>query len=866
VGLKKKRTYKPKQVDRDEAVEAEAELRERENAERDRSNERLNKAIEEVTEGWKKAIDSAWSYKERVFGIDAKEAFDFFGSDHQFLFDPKDDRCMLKAPGGKEVRETIPGFAMTYNIVAELVQIFGPAIYHRNPVRQANPILPLKLRRGYYVDPIKELQAAKLEQRLNSMIMQMAQPLMEQLIQSGTAEEEAMQQAQQQVMQNPEAAQQLAPIGQMLQQLDQELQEANDRYEFAQAYQQKKLDRAYTIGDVMARLLNYTPELNDLRTECRMVVDETIIKGHGVWLTELEPTPDGSQYVACSNHIPIDDYLIDPDVKREKHAMWVAVRYVEPVWMVEDRHGYNRGTIKGNLCSERQSESLVSGKETAWRPAGGAVAEKKGESATNDLLVYYKLFSKMGLGGRLKSLKDDEVRELLDGLGDNCCVLITNTLKHPINLHPRDVREKDADELKIDLSWPTSYHKIGEWPTTSLMFHWQDCSYGMSHIKPGIGELKFLDYAMSHLANKIRTTSQDLVGVIKSAGEDIKKAFNTTTENGYTIIEIEALWGKSVGEVVSFLQKPDFKGDVWNVIGAVAQRLDKRLGLTEIAYGLSTTQSRSALDAKQKQENFSVRPDDMAACVEEAAKKLAKKEAYCMAEHYEHGDVVVQLGEAGAELYMELVASQPPEAIIRQFDFTIEAGSIRKPSIERDIETQTRNDQTLLPVVSAYCLQTQDMGPLNWYFQRAAEVYSYDASGLVFQSPGSQQPTPEQQQMAKAQKEIAELGLQAAILTAQNNISKIQLEEAKIEAAVNANNVEGMARLQELRHKQELHLEKLREMQEKAAMQLKIDAAEHRQEMQQDAQSFELVKQENVSSGGSPERMRYYEGGDRAYR
>lgn len=865
MSLKNRKRFKPKDKVAVDAVDLD-EVYEAERAEAAQATRRLNDAIEEITTGWKKAIDSAWKYKERVFGRDAKEAFDFFGSDHQFLFDPQDDRCILKSAGAKKIDQVAPGFAMTYNIVAELVQIFGPAIYHRNPDRKAEPVLPIVMGREFYVDPMLEIQAAHTERRLNDAIMQFASPLAQQLMAQGAEEEEAMQQAQQQVMQDEQLAAALQPMGMQLQQLEQQIQEGDERYETAMAYQAQRQSKAYTTAKIIERLLNYSPEANDLRTECRIVVDETIIKGHGVWLTELEPTPDGTQYLVVSNHIPIDDYLIDPDVKREKYGTWVAVRYVEPVWAVEDRHGYDRGTIKGNLCSEKYSGETTSGKESAWCPTGGARADKAGETATNDLLVYYKVFSKMGMGGRLKSLKDKEVRSLFDSFGDHCCLLITDTLKHPINLHPKDVDDKDADELKTDLAWPTSFHKIGEWPTTSLMFHWQDCSYGMSHIKPGIGELKFLDYAMSHLANKVRTSSQDLVGVIKAAGEELTKQFNTTTVNGYTIVEIEALWGKTVAEVISFLPKPPFNGDIWQVIAAVAERLDKRLGLTELAYGLSTTQSRSALDAKQKQDNFSVRPDDMAAAVEEAAKKLAKKEAYCMAEHYELEDVVVQIGEAAAEAYMELIASKPPENIIRQFNFTIEAGSIRKPSKERDIETQTRKDQTMLPAVTSWALQYADPAPLMWYFTEAARVYNYDITGLKFTPPSGKQPSPEEMKMLKMQQQIAELGLQAAMQQAQNNIAKIQLEEAKIVSAVKQDDLEALAQLQKVRHMQEVHLEKLREMQEKFQLQLRIDAAEHRQEMQQDRESFQLVKQENVSAGGSPSRMQYYETGDRSYR
>ncbi len=40
-------------------------------------------------------------------------------------------------------------FGMTVNKVAEAVQIFGPALYHKNPVRQVNPrkapLMPIEI-------------------------------------------------------------------------------------------------------------------------------------------------------------------------------------------------------------------------------------------------------------------------------------------------------------------------------------------------------------------------------------------------------------------------------------------------------------------------------------------------------------------------------------------------------------------------------------------------------------------------------------------------------------------------------------------------------------------------------------------------
>ena len=829
---------------------------------------KLRQALEKITMRWRESIEAAWEYKERVFSQDAREAFDFFGGDHQFLFDPSDERCLFKKGGGKSVASQIPAFTMTYNIVAELVQIFGPAIYHRNPERQAVPILPLELQREYYIDPVLELAAARAEKQLNDAIMQIAQPLAQQFMQQGADEKEAMQQAQAAAMQNPA----LSQLGAQFQELDSKLQQANERFELHQALQRRMLARAYTESRIQDKLLNYGPEVTDLRTECRKVVDDTIIKGHGVWITELKPHPaGGGQYVAASKHLPVERYLMDPDKVSEEDCMWVAVQCIDPVWQLEDEWGYKRGTIKGNVCNQLSATAKNGGKESAWCPQGSVDARAIEDcKQTNDMLVYYKVFSIMGIGDRLCGLSAEDLGEELEqvfrSFGEENMLLVCDTLKHPINFHPDDLEDKDADELRQDMQWPTPFHKIGGFPTTSIMFHWDGKAWGMSHIKPGLGELKFLDFAMSFVANKVRTSSQDLVGVVKSAGDEIKKAFSTYSENGYTFVEIEALWGKSVADVVSVMQKPAFNGDIWTVISMVAQRLDKRLGLTEIAYGLSSTQSRSALDAKQKQDNFSIRPDDMASTVEEKAKVLAKKEAFAIFYHYEDADLLPILGEAGLQIYKELFGERPAEEVIRQYQYTIEAGSIRRPNKDRDIENMNLVSTSWLPVISAYSMSTGDMEPLNWFFRRGASTYSIDINGLVFKSRDQQQMTPEQIRAMEIQQKIAELNMQAAIQQASNNVAKLKLIEAEIGRADKLSELREVEQISKARSEAEMHLAKLKQAAEKFALEMRQDEEEHDQEMRQDAESFQAVKKANPPGGARPTRMVGYRSGERPYR
>jgi hypothetical protein len=813
----------------DAEARAEAERQAAEDAAKSRAQ--VQETIRQWTQGWRDKIDVAWKYKEDKFGRDAREAFSFFGSDHSFLFNPNDPRC-LKIGGAAASN---PGFEMTYNIVAELVQLFGPAIYHRNPNRQCKPVLPLELRRDAYVDPALEYECNKLKQMAMEFVQRGAAQHSASLVAQGMPESQASQAAAAALQQSPE----FKALSEQVTQLEGQIFAQQSRYEQALVSQQSKLTGAYTKSDILERLLNYGPEKCDLRTNSRRVVDETLIKGQGVWWTNLKVTPDGKQTVVGSFYKSIDHFLVDPDCEVEEDAMWVGERCVEPVWKFEQDRHFPPGSCKGNLCS--QSAERGTGIGDAWNPTeyGGKAARGQ----TCDLIVYWKIYSKMGAGSRLRDMAP-EAREVFERFGPYVYLEITpaGCLDHPANLTADDIFDKPAEDVAANLAWPTPFWQMDAWPCTTLSFHWVSGSpYGMSHIKPGIGELKFLDWAMSQVARKMEHACDDLIGVIDSAGEDIKKQLTVASKSGYKFLQIPAHFGKSVGEIVSMMQLPPFNGDIWNVIAAVAARLDKRLGLTELAYGLASTQSRSALDSQFKQQQYSIRPDDMASQVEEAAAKLAAKEAYAAAYHLTPGDVRPVLGDAATELFAQFI-SPDPIAVIREFDYTIEANSVRRPNKERDIENANLMTQIALPVITQYSMSTANYEPLNWFFKTVVgETYDVDVTGLRFTPPPpppQPQPTPEQLEAMRLQSQTAQAKLLAELQQSQNLQLQLQVKAIELRAQGAEADLKLAEQAQKLAHEAQAHQQKLAQAAERHDLEMIQDREEHVQEMTQDREEM----------------------------
>ena len=253
---------------------------------------------------------------------------------------------------------------------------------------------------------------------------------------------------------------------------------------------------------------------------------------------------------------------------------------------------------------------------------------------TNDLVTYWEVYSKTGFGDRLKDA-DKNLRGKFDALGENCYIVVCDGVEHPLNISP-DMLKEDVDETGVpqamfqSAQWPIPFWaEPGGWPCTILQWHGKPgYSYPISLIKPGIGELRFINFAMSFMATKIATSSQTLIGVAKAADSDIKAKILESDDSGFKIVEISEAIGRSVNDIITVFNLPGVPADLWNIVAAVTELFDRRVGLTELIYGMTRASFRSAAEATVKAEQISVRPDDMASILEDALSELARKEAF----------------------------------------------------------------------------------------------------------------------------------------------------------------------------------------------------------------------------------------------
>jgi hypothetical protein len=641
---------------------------------------KMEDALRAISTSWLSKIKQAEKHK-KPFSDDAKEGMQFFDG-HGDWFWKQGGRS-----DGNYSKIAPPSFKMNINKVFEAVKLFGSVIYHRNPVRTVTPrTFPPVPPEALGIDPGQQPQ-------IDPMTGQpMPDPRVDQYVQISQQ------------------------IGTMEKQRE-------------------------TVASLMEAYLNYSPVELNLKEHSKKAVDEGIIKGMGVWwteLAELTASEDGQTFgIIGSFYDSVDNLLMDPDADEQEDILWCARRCVHPVDEVAKQYGLNKEDLKGHL------ESFVARSQEEDRD----YKNKKRNGKTNDLCVYWKIWSKTGFGHTLKGFPK-EFAGMFDSLGQNCYVVVAEGVDFPLNC-PKEIALEEPDETGLPNSiftksrWPIPYYAdINGWPFTPLQFHRKPgYIWPISHLKPGLSELKFLNWAMSFLAGRIMVSCKTMVGVAKAAGDDIKDQILKHEENGFSLIELSETLGRSVADIVNVFQMPQVTPDIWQIIQAVSEMFDKRVGLTELVYGMTRSQFRSAAEAQVKSEQISVRPDDMANVLEDAMSVLARKEALAARWLLQPQDVAPILGPLGAEVWNGMIQQMDVHGLAREFDYRIEAGSARKPNKSGRVEQMQMAMQTLGPILQGLISMGQ-VDPLNALITDWAKSLDIDPKNYLVQPPPPPPPPP----------------------------------------------------------------------------------------------------------------------------
>lgn len=654
--------------------------------------------LKKLTNLWNEKLRLGLDHKKKVFQDDADECLRFYEGPHDFMFH-KNYRGSKSQP--VRVSDTMVksdysdadmrlDFRVTANKCAEMVQLFGPYLYHQNPTRRVSvrkvPIPPPRL--------------------------------------FGVSEQPPMPQNPAQ-MDDPNMQRQVMMEVQARQRYDQTVDQQNE-VDIIKEYRAQLLEY----------YLNYTPNELGLAENSRKAIDETLIKGRGIVLTEYFTPHQGGPKMVGSFHHSVDDLVVDPDAESPADWQWAAMRCVAPKWQILRDYPVDEKDLEGHMAGLRESSHATA---TANTSDVGNTHRKLGE--TSDMVVYWKIWSRMGIGCRLKS-KETHTEYALDQMfGDNVYLVIVPGMEYPLNLSPQFVNQTlqtDPDALPLAVSWPIPFYidRVHPWPFTPLDFHWRPrCAWPIAHMTFAIGYQKFLNWAYSMIASKVIRTCRDLILVANEYAEQIKKQIENGRDLEVVVIgNAPNPLSSEFKNMVQLLQYQPMNSDVYTVLSIIDAQFEKATGLMPVMYGTTPQAMRSAEEANLKGETAKLRPEDMANKTEEWASLVARKEAIAAIWGLSVEDVRPILGDMGAEAWSYFVTNKDFAAVTREYDYRVEEGSARRPSPEKNMADTNEAMQFLFTPAMQHYAATGDSSLVNNLLGDWAKARGNDPSRYMMPS------------------------------------------------------------------------------------------------------------------------------------
>lgn len=535
--------------------------------------------------------------------------------------------------------------------------------------------------------------------------------------------------------------------------MDQSNPYAAEAYNALLYQQQAEYNVRRTHASIRTAYLNRIQHEQDARSECADVVTESLTAGLGLTMTDIYAPPGGTIRYPVSQHFSWRDFVQDADAAYRKDVQWIAVRCVHPRNVVEDEYGLPRGTLKGKHQSKEAQASRKGRSEHKRKVMNGE---------SYDLVTYWKIWSKNGFGHYLNTFDEKPLQQQYDEFGRFCYLVIHEHTPYPLNLPPWAAQEEDFESIKRRIEWPIPYwmdtESGGGWPVTQLSYYRKpNCIWPIPPLKPLIGELQFVSWCMSFLADKTAASCTDYVLMLKAAAVEIKDQLESGT-GPYKMIEVAENLGMELDKLVKFVQAPQFHKDIWNMVAAVMEEIDRRSGVTPLLAGMETqTQIRSAEEAAIRQNNTQIRPDHMARCFEDFYAEKAKKEMIAAMWNLERQDYEPVVGTLAAQVWDQQMAQQSFESVLRDFQYTVEAGSARKPNLKS-------KEQSLMQLGQAFGSSFEALamggapGPWNAFLKATTEVLQLDSRDFMLPMPDPNAPPPPDPDEQKAQAEMEVMG------------------------------------------------------------------------------------------------------------
>lgn len=526
--------------------------------------------------------------------------------------------------------------------------------------------------------------------------------------------------------------------------------------------------------------LNYTPaEMPDggLENHSRLAIDEALVTGRGILMARSYLPPGGTRRLTGCFHVPVHDLFIDPDCSSPllSGCKWIAVRHVTPYWELEERFGWPRNSL-------RRVGQFESGNSQGSRPKQKAY--QKDSNTPCDLVVWYEIWSKAGIGSRFVGTKISN-KEVWDDICDDYCYLcVTQNLKSPLNLPAWWLAgDVDEDDVRKALEWPVPLWKDGRWPISMLDFYHEfNGPWPLAPLSAAMGEMICLQILLALYLQNAEANTQQIVAYLDSAAKQVEEQIRSGRTPAF--VKIEDGTQKSISEIIQFVQRPNQNTDVIGAMEFLMQAIERKTGLSALLYGDNPggAQDRSAEATRVKSANVTLIPDFMGKRVAAWQGDAADKERLTAYYAGVSGtDIEPLMGPMGAIAWDQLVSGEEEETVLRGMRARVEASDLRKPDKERDSSNLQSVVSYVVPALMQYGQATGDFEPWNGFIRSMANSMEMDTTEWEIPSQEPQQDgsaEAQQQQMAMQQQMAQEESARKAAE------SEMNLKVKQVEAAI----------------------------------------------------------------------------------
>jgi hypothetical protein len=611
-------------------------------------------------------------------------------------------------------------------------------------------------------------------------------------------------------------------------------------YQQFQQAQQSEQSRDKVIAQLMSGWLNYTPREmpgGGLEGHSERCTIDALIKGRGCLTTRNYTMPGSGRVLTGSFYTDPFNVFTDPDFNQLDECRWMAIKHTQPHYEVEEKFKLKKDSLKNKSTLESSwshSEWSTDSESDSRRKAG----------QTGDNIVWYEIFSKAGCGARQTAM-DEKIKDHMENvIGRHAYLAICPDVQWPLNMPSEEMRKGATDDdVRNAFSWPVPFWADDRWPTEFLDFyHDPQSSWPIAPLAPGLGELKLLNFLVSWLANRVWTSSRDFWAVAAPHIEHYKDYLL----NGEDQQIIPTPFGvDDVSKAISVLQQPETRQDMTKLISFVSDMFDKRVGLTQFVYGLNQdgTQNRTAEETVAKSRAVSARPEFMQKQVVKWQGRVAQSEAFVTRWFVTGKDVAPLFGDYGSQIWDQLIVNTDVELVTRQFEYTIEASSIRRPNRERDIANFQQMAGIFLPVVQGYGQASGNYEPFNALMRKWGEYHDADIEGAEIPPPPEPDPAQaemqqrmQQAEVAKVEAEAQKLMAEAGASAADGQMEQMQMQaDMQIEAQKAQMEMEAKAMLaqQDMQTKAMMADQDMQVGQAKTLSEIVQDQARHEQDMRQ---------------------------------